>query len=310
MQTTHQAVELIKHFESFRPDPYYDVGGVITIGYGTARQYRDGHPIQLGDEIDEPSAEEELAFHLRNKVEPAIDRIFEGVPLTFNKADALASFLHNLGHGNPKKYETLVRLIKDGASENEVCDQWCKYRMAGGQRQLGLYRRRLAEIALYKGRPWEAAKEATWATKWQHVTGDEVPAAPEDDPDLVIPHRGRKPTSPPTPSASRRAHRSPQTVRPEDVPYGIDPNAGLKPLEQSRRVSGYVFQQVGTATIRGASAMGLGGAGYVASDPRLEAALTALFMVAAVAVTGFVIQQYGEWKRKAIGEVEATQGLY
>ena len=35
MQTTHQAVELIKHFESFRPDPYYDVGGVITIGYGT-----------------------------------------------------------------------------------------------------------------------------------------------------------------------------------------------------------------------------------------------------------------------------------
>ena len=197
MQTTHQAVELIKHFESFRPDPYYDVGGVITIGYGTARTYKDGHPIQIGDEIDEPSAEEELAFHLRNKVEPAIDRIFEGVPLTFNKADALASFLHNLGHGNPKKYETLVRLIKDGAPEDEICDQWCKYRMAGGRRQLGLYRRRLAEIALYKGRPWEGAKEATWATKWQHVTGDEVPAAPEDDPDLVIPRRGAQPAPPP-----------------------------------------------------------------------------------------------------------------
>ena len=112
MQTTPQAVDVIKAFEGFRPEPYYDSAGVITIGYGTARTYKDGHPIQLGDQIDEPSAELELVGHVRENVEPAMARIFSGVPLTFPQRDALASFVYNLGGGNPKKYETLGKLVK------------------------------------------------------------------------------------------------------------------------------------------------------------------------------------------------------
>ena len=167
MQTTPQAVDVIKAFEGFRPEPYYDSAGVITIGYGTARTYKDGHPIQLGDQIDEPSAELELVGHVRENVEPAMARIFSGVPLTFPQRDALASFVYNLGGGNPKKYETLVRLIKDRRPDAEIMDQLVKYRLAGGRRQLGLYRRRLAECCVWLGKPWEPAMNATWNTNWR-----------------------------------------------------------------------------------------------------------------------------------------------
>ena len=205
MQTTPQTVDVIKRFEGFRPEPYYDSAGVITIGYGTARQYRDGHPIQIGDEIDEPTAEEELVIHVRERVEPAMAKIFGGVPLTFSQRDALASFMYNLGHGNPKKYETLVRLVKDRRPDAEIMDQLVKYRLAGGKRQLGLYRRRLAECCVWLGRPWEPAMNATWGTNWREL-------ADFDDPDLVIPEppsrrqrfrgRPRRETAP-TPPARR-----------------------------------------------------------------------------------------------------------
>jgi hypothetical protein len=83
----------------------------------------------------------------------------------------------------------------------------------------------------------------------------------------------------------------------------------LKPLEESKRAMGYVYQQVGTATVRIGAGMGLGGFGYVAQDPMLSTALVALFVVGAVFVTGWVLTEYGRWKRER-GEEEAQQGLY
>jgi len=327
MQTTPQAVDVIKAFEGFRPEPYYDSAGVITIGYGTARTYKDGHPIQLGDQIDEPSAELELVGHVRENVEPAMARIFSGVPLTFPQRDALASFVYNLGGGNPKKYETLVKLVKERRPDAEIMDQLVKYRLAGGQRQLGLYRRRLAECCVWLGKPWEPAMNATWNTNWREL-------ADFDDPDLVIPEppsrrqrfrgRPRRDTAPTPPSRKRTvpeapkptpsqdspaAPISPNTRQAEDVPYRIRRDAGLKPLEESKRAMGYVYQQVGTATVRIGAGMGLGGFGYVAQDPVLSTALVALFVVGAVFVTGWVLTEYGRWKRER-GEEEAQQGLY
>ncbi len=51
------------------------------------------------------------------------------------------------------------------------------------------------------------------------------------------------------------------------------------------------------------------GFGYVAQDPVLSTALVALFVVGAVFVTGWVLTEYGRWKRER-GEEEAQQGLY
>lgn len=162
MQTTATAISLIKAFEGFRPDFYFDSAGIGTIGFGTTR-FRDGSSPQMGDTISEDDAEEELFFHVREKVEPDLDRIFGDISLQPNQRDALASFVYNLG-GDETKFPTLARLIKEGASDSEIALQWVKYRRAGGRELLGLFRRRLAEVLMWTGLPWESAQYAEWDT--------------------------------------------------------------------------------------------------------------------------------------------------
>jgi hypothetical protein len=98
------------------------------------------------------------------------------------------------------------------------------------------------------------------------------------------------------------------------VPYKIDPQAGLKPLEESDRAKGYVVQQVGIGVIR-LGALGVfgstaqGAAQVVQGDPVLSNLLLMVFVAAGIAAIGYVIKAYGSWKRKR-GEKAATQGLY
>ena len=331
MQTSQTATDLIKTYEGFRPEPYYCAGGVLSIGYGTARNYRDGHPIQLGDEIDEFSAELELVCHIREQVEPALDRIFPDAGLSFPQRDALASFVYNMGGGNPKRYETLVRLVNERAPDHEICDQLVKYRLAGGKRQLGLYRRRLAECCVWLDRPFEQAQYADWSTNWRDLTGYVQPVPviaepePEPEPEPVskpepVPKRQRfrgrprrtikaEQPQPEQPAEPRRAPISRRTRQPHEVPYRIQRDAGLKPLEESKRAMGYVYQQVGTGIVRVGAGLGLGGFGFVAQDPVLSTTVVTLFVVSAVFVTGWVLREYGDWKRQR-GEFEAQQGLY
>ena len=134
---------------------------------------------------------------------------------------------------------------------------------------------------------------------------------------------GVPPSSPPPVPASVPAvitapvgtkPKSPNTVAPAEVPYKIDPNAGLKPLEESDRAKGYVVQQVGIGVIR-LGALGLfgstaqGAAQVVQGDPVLSNLILMVFVAVGIAVVGYVIKAYGTWKRKR-GEKAATQGLY
>jgi len=132
------------------------------------------------------------------------------------------------------------------------------------------------------------------------------PPAPQPSPPATVP------AVIPAPVGTKT--KSPNTVAPTDVPYKIDPQAGLKPLEESDRAKGYVIQQIGIATIRLGS-LGVfgstiqGGAQVVQGDPVLSNIILMAFCAGGVALVGYVIASYGTWKRKR-GERSATQGLY
>jgi len=108
--------------------------------------------------------------------------------------------------------------------------------------------------------------------------------------------------------------KSPNTVAPAEVPYRIDPQAGLKPLEESDRAKGYWYQQAGIGMIRLGS-LGVfgttvqGGAQVLQGDPVLSNLVLTGVVVGGIAVTGYLVKVYGDWRRKR-GEKAATQGLY
>jgi len=108
--------------------------------------------------------------------------------------------------------------------------------------------------------------------------------------------------------------KSPNTVAPADVPYRIDPQAGLKPLEETDRAKGYWYQQAGIGVIRLGS-LGMfgttlqGGAQALQGDPVLSNLVLTAVVLGGVTMTGYVVKVYGDWKRKR-GEKAATQGMY
>jgi lysozyme len=108
--------------------------------------------------------------------------------------------------------------------------------------------------------------------------------------------------------------KSPNTVAPADVPYKIDPNAGLKPLDETERAKGYWYQQAGIGMIRLGS-LGVfgttvqGGAQVLQGDPVLSNLVLTGVVVGGIAATGYVVKAYGSWRRKR-GEADAVQGMY
>lgn len=108
--------------------------------------------------------------------------------------------------------------------------------------------------------------------------------------------------------------KSPNTLPPAEVPYRIDPNAGLKPIDETDRGKGYVLQQVGIGVIRLGSLGVFGttiqaGAQTVQGDPVLSNILLMGFVAGGIIVVGYVVRVYGDWKRKR-GEANASQGMY
>lgn len=132
--------------------------------------------------------------------------------------------------------------------------------------------------------------------------------------DLVAAKPAPPPPPPPPPPPVGTKKPSPNTVLPADVPYKIDPNAGLKPLEESDRAKGYWYQQAGIGLIRLGS-LGVfgttvqGGAQVLQGDPVLSNIVLTGVVVGGIAATGFVVKKFGDWKR-ARAEGAATQALY
>lgn len=209
MHVTATAIEAIKAFEDFRPDAYICPAGRWTVGYGTTR-WDDGELVQPGDSVDHAEAEHQLAAHIGEEVEPALDRIFPGQNLDAGMRDALASFIHNIGSNYLEVWPTLASYIRNGAPRDVICDQLLEYKNGGGKPLLGLYRRRLAECCMIHGVDWRPALDASWDTDWRDLVGT-VPVQ-SDDNDLEIPAflRRGEPKPEPKPQGAETMERTVQ----------------------------------------------------------------------------------------------------
>lgn len=140
-----KALELIRHFEGFRSDPYQDTGGVWTIGYGSTRDAngkrvsRDTKPItrEQGDAL--LARDFGLALN-------SVDHYVK-LPLNDNQRGALASFVYNLGDQQFSSSTLLARLNRgDVAGVPVELKRWV---YDNGRKLQGLVDRRAAEALLF-----------------------------------------------------------------------------------------------------------------------------------------------------------------
>jgi lysozyme len=134
---------LIKQFESFRAASYLDGVGIPTIGYGTT--HIDGKPVTLGMTCTMQEATTWLQQDMQEFENFIQDKV--NVPLTQNEFDALCSLVYNIGPGNFGKSSLLVALNQRQFKTAQA--RFLLWNRAGGQIELGLSRRRVAEAALF-----------------------------------------------------------------------------------------------------------------------------------------------------------------
>lgn len=123
------------------------VKGVLTGGYG-----HTGPDVKIGMTVDQTLADSWFDSDLYEKV---ILPIYKKLPvkvigdLTDNQYGALASFVFNLGTGDPRKPEWTIWKMLRAEQFDQVPLQFAKFVNWDGQKSLGLVRRRNAEIELW-----------------------------------------------------------------------------------------------------------------------------------------------------------------
>lgn len=148
--TSTKGLNLIKEFEGFSSEPYWDkTGRVWTIGYGNTGKGIDRHT----PPISHLKAEALLRTHVA-MVERAV-RMLVTVPINQNQFDALVCFAYNVGTDidADEKAEglgdsSLLRYLNRSQYERAANEfpKWC---FSGGKKLNGLVRRRQAEKELF-----------------------------------------------------------------------------------------------------------------------------------------------------------------
>ena len=134
MNTTNEALELIKSFEGCRLVAYKCPAGVWTIGYGhTAGVYE-------GQVINQAQADNMFKSDLKKYEKYVTDNV--KIPLNENQFSALVSFCYNCGVGN-------LRTLVKGRTASQIAEAILLYNKANGQVLKGLVRRREAERKLF-----------------------------------------------------------------------------------------------------------------------------------------------------------------
>lgn len=144
---SEEGLAIIKEFEGYRADPYRDVVGVWTIGYGETRG--------VGPNTKSVS-EREASSMLRKRVnsdflKPVLKLAKAiGWHLNQNQADALASLSYNLGPGIFDKGRSMGDAIRS-KNRTKIADAFLLYDKAGSPPHplAGLTRRRRQERELF-----------------------------------------------------------------------------------------------------------------------------------------------------------------
>ena len=133
MKTTMRLMTQLMMMEGLRLEAYRDAAGVLTIGYG-----HTGKDVREGDRISPYWAKELLVKDIET-VERAVDAL--GVARTPGQLDALVSLAFNIGIGRLKG-STLLRVIRDGGSKQQIKKEFKRWVYAGGKKLKGLELRR------------------------------------------------------------------------------------------------------------------------------------------------------------------------
>ena len=141
MTTSKLGLQLIKSFEGLRLESYKCPAGVWTIGYGHTKG------VKPNVVIDEGRADDLLIEDIA-----PIERLLNHLWINFRQEqfDALVSWIFNLGEGAFRS-STLLKLIKKGASDEEITDQMVRWVNANKKPLVGLKRRRIAEANMFLG---------------------------------------------------------------------------------------------------------------------------------------------------------------
>jgi len=141
MNLSPAGLDFIKQWEGFRPAPYNDGAGYMTIGYG--------HRIQPGEKFTTITEGEALQILAEDSAwAQAAVSAYVKVPLTQSMFDALVSLVFNWGSGN---FLSSTHLQKLNAGDYYGAADRIKAHpiTAGGKVMQGLINRRAAEYELF-----------------------------------------------------------------------------------------------------------------------------------------------------------------
>ena len=141
-----ECIDFIKSFEGFFSKPYYDIVGVLTLGYGMT-----GDEIKGLSSITESEATEMLKKLINDKYGKAIknDLDSKNIILKQNEFDALVSFAYNCGISallGSTLYKNIISGIRD---KDKITSNFQAWSNGGGRRIEGLYRRRTKEAYMF-----------------------------------------------------------------------------------------------------------------------------------------------------------------
>lgn len=142
MRTNQKGIDLIKRWEGLKTKAYYDIAGVLTIGYGHTNS-AGGFKVSPGQIITEKQAEDILRQDLV-KFETQVSSLVK-VPLNDNQFSSLVSFHYNTGALGKS---TLLKKI-NSKEFKVVPAEFMKWVNAGGKFVKGLQNRREDEVNLW-----------------------------------------------------------------------------------------------------------------------------------------------------------------
>src|ERR1700677_2537213 len=130
-QINQAGIDLICQYEGFKPNPYLDITGLPTIGFGVTK-YQDGTPVTMQDPpIDQDTAIQLLTDLLNNEYCPQVESVVT-VNISDNAFAALVSFTYNLGIQSLKESTVLkCTNMKNWQDASMAFSLWNKARVGG-----------------------------------------------------------------------------------------------------------------------------------------------------------------------------------
>ena len=137
---------IIAPFEGFCGEPYQDVAGIWTYGYGFITESSGCRVTETTCAIDETDAKCRLEAIVSKTLNAVAGMVY--VPLTTNQIAALTSFAYNVGTGALRTSHTVLAPLNAGEYQ-VAADGLMQWVFCSGVRVQGLANRRAAERALF-----------------------------------------------------------------------------------------------------------------------------------------------------------------